>query len=298
MEEWKPVVGYAGLYEVSDLGRVRSLPRNGTVKQIKVLKLSPDKDGYLTVFLRNKTSAKRRVHNLVLEAFKGPRPRDLGPTVQCRHLDDNKINNTPKNLSWGTALENYEDSIKFGKGLIPKIGEECYNSKLTNEIVRDIYLSTDTQPELAKKYNIDQAHISAIKLRKVWTHVTKDLGPPGKSNHPMGKRPLSEEDARDIFLSTETQTVLAKRYNVNQTLISAIKTRKVWTHVTENLQAHRDTGHRVSHRVITEDDAREIYLSGETQTVLAARYGLSQGHVSAIKRGIIWRHVTDPLRKE
>lgn len=108
-ERWLPVVGYEGLYEVSDLGRVRSMARPGT--RGGVLRGNPGKYGHQTVCLsRGGDLAYLQVHRLVLEAFWGPCP--VGH--ETRHLDGDATNNQLHNLRWGTPLENAEDRQQHG----------------------------------------------------------------------------------------------------------------------------------------------------------------------------------------
>ena len=104
-EIWKPVVGHEGAYEVSDLGRVRSLSRcikrtrNGKCEEVlrKGRVLRPDEchGGHLQVTLSGRK--KRPVHQLVAEAFLGLKPEG------CRvlHRDGNPANNCVYNLYWG-----------------------------------------------------------------------------------------------------------------------------------------------------------------------------------------------------
>jgi hypothetical protein len=108
-ERWLPVPGYEGRYEVSDWGRVKSLPRNTTSGGI--MKLSPDARGAQVVNLTK--SGKQRVHlvhHLVLQAFAGPRPEG---TEAC-HNDGNPANNRLHNLRWDTHLANIGDMIRHG----------------------------------------------------------------------------------------------------------------------------------------------------------------------------------------
>ena len=121
-EQWKPVVGYEGLYEVSDHGRVRSLDkevksavcRKGSrIRRGKILQPVRTPKGYLTAALyRNgKASRKRQyVHRLVLEAFTGPCPEGM----ECRHIDGDSQNNNHSNLQWSTHKENCQDKIDHG----------------------------------------------------------------------------------------------------------------------------------------------------------------------------------------
>lgn len=108
-EKWLPVVGYEGIYEVSDRGNVRSLDRispSGACRKGRVLKQSIDKTGYARVGLFRNGRENFRVHRLVAASFHGP--SDL-PHV--RHLDSVKLNNVPSNLAWGTASENMHDNV-------------------------------------------------------------------------------------------------------------------------------------------------------------------------------------------
>jgi len=114
-ENWVPVKDFEGLYEVSDLGNVRSLSRvradgkpmtgrvlkPGTVNYLGHLKVMLAYDGVYTSKL---------VHHLVLEAFVAPRP----PGAETRHLDGVPWNNVPSNLCWGTSGENNDDQVRHG----------------------------------------------------------------------------------------------------------------------------------------------------------------------------------------
>ncbi|MET8378015.1 NUMOD4 motif-containing HNH endonuclease [Streptomyces microflavus] len=107
-EEWRQIAGYEGLYDVSNLGRVRSWSR---LKRGAALRPLPNQQGYLSVALCSAGRVKyRKIHQLVLEAFVGPRPAgNVG-----RHLDGNLTNNVAGNLAWGTHSENMADCLKHG----------------------------------------------------------------------------------------------------------------------------------------------------------------------------------------
>lgn len=110
MEIWKSIPGYEGTYEVSNLGRIRSLDRIdnlGRSKKGVILALVPQPNGRLGVNLRGKN---HKVHVLVLTAFKGPRPRGM----EGCHGDGNHTNNKLDNLRWDTRSSNTKDSVKHG----------------------------------------------------------------------------------------------------------------------------------------------------------------------------------------
>lgn len=102
IEQWKPVEGFEGLYEVSNLGRVKSLGNNKSRKE-KILKSGKNGPGYLFVYLyRNGKRKMSKVHRLVAEAFL---PNPLG-LPQVNHRDENKTNNCVENLEFCDAKYN------------------------------------------------------------------------------------------------------------------------------------------------------------------------------------------------
>lgn len=103
-EEWKDIVGYEGLYQVSTLGRVKSNPRNGTsnTEHFLTIKVYPNCRYARVVLSKNNRTKSFSVHRLVAEAFI-PNPDNL---PQVNHRDMNTSNNTVENLEWCDAIYN------------------------------------------------------------------------------------------------------------------------------------------------------------------------------------------------
>ena len=109
-EKWLDVVGYEGLYQVSNFGRVKSLPRETTSG--RVLKPHINKrNGYVYITLsRENKQEEKRVHILVANAFIGANQEGL----QVNHKDGNKTNNNVTNLEYCTQSENMKHAYAVG----------------------------------------------------------------------------------------------------------------------------------------------------------------------------------------
>lgn len=113
-EEWRPVVGYEGIYEVSNVGRVRSVPRVDAAGRVRAPKIKAQtlSNGYPMVLLyKDRKQRAARVHVLVAEAFLGPRP----PGLVVNHIDHDKTNNQTENLEYVTQLENIQAAVRAGR---------------------------------------------------------------------------------------------------------------------------------------------------------------------------------------
>lgn len=172
-EEWRPIKGYEGFYEVSSLGRVRSLDRvvkckNGNCQKFfgKIMKPRTNKDGYLTVALSmNNKQKSKQIHRLVAITFL-PNPKKL---PQVNHRDCNKQNNYVDNLEWCSCQENIQHALKTG---VVKQGSEHHNAKLSKQQVQEIRAIYKPRSKeynayiLARKYNVSRATI--------WRIITKN----------------------------------------------------------------------------------------------------------------------------
>jgi len=127
MEEWKDIPGYEGLYQTSNLGKVKSLKRP-RVKE-KLLKGEIDQDGYIRITLsKNGKTKKYKAHRLVMMAFNNTTDSSL----QINHIDGNKKNNKLENLEWCTAsyntIHSYINNLNKTKGF-----KTLIKNKLTGE---------------------------------------------------------------------------------------------------------------------------------------------------------------------
>lgn len=169
-EEWRPVAGLDALYEVSNLGRVRSL--RFVNRMVDKLRAEPlllrfnDRKGYSSVRLyADGKSTRKSVHVLVLEAFHGPRPSGF----QSGHLDGHSENNRASNLAWITASTNMEHQRIHG---VLNAGERHYNHKLTAEQVAEIRQAYESgqlsQRALARKFDMSRGGICAVLRGRTW----------------------------------------------------------------------------------------------------------------------------------
>ena len=182
-EIWKPIKNYEGLYEVSNLGRVRSLDRiqfikrkNGTEMQRpqkgKVLKPVFDGRGlYQQVCLSKQGGGNKRylVHRLVAIAFI-PNPDNF---AEVNHKDECKINNCVDNLEW--CDHKYNSNYGTRKGSTR--GSKNPQSKFTEEMIRDIkknYIAYDENfgaKAFQRKYGISLSHVCSIVKGRRWAHI-------------------------------------------------------------------------------------------------------------------------------
>lgn len=154
IEIWKPIVGYEEYYEVSNLGRVRTIPRivptnNGgyiTIGQF-IKSPMPHYKGYLQVRLKVNNCPKTFfVHRLVAEAFIS---NPYGYKY-INHIDENKTNNIVTNLEWCTAQQNNLHGSRLSRISSNLRGRKAHNS------IKIVYngIEYESLSEAAKANNI------------------------------------------------------------------------------------------------------------------------------------------------
>lgn len=170
-EEWRAVVGYNGLYEVSSLGRLRSL-RSAYGPRANPLMLRPEADKthrtgkvrYLVRLRKGDTERRVSVASVMLAAFRGPRPRGM----QALHWDDDATNNVLSNLRWGTPKENAADRTRNGMTVS---GERHSMAKLSSRQVEEIrrcLAAGEPQRPIARRFGVHQTTISLIRRGVRW----------------------------------------------------------------------------------------------------------------------------------
>ncbi len=172
-EIWKSVVGYIGFYEVSNFGRVKSLPRpnNGFGTRIKSRIMKPDlgKRGYYRVGLyTNGLSKKYMVHRLVAIAFiDNPENKP-----EVNHINGIKHDNRIENLE--NTHHAWNNNLVVGQC---HLGEKNNRTNLKNSDVVAIfeYCKTHTAKEAAIRFNIRRCVAYGIKSKSNWSHLTKNL---------------------------------------------------------------------------------------------------------------------------
>lgn len=176
-EIWKPINGWEGIAEVSNLGQVKvlsrsaSFSRNGKPQKCflreKIVSPYVAQNGYLTIALMvNKVRKKILVHRAIALAF--VEGYFDGATVN--HIDGNKLNNMPENLEWMSLSDNTKH--EWATGLVDLRGEKHPSHKLTAKqvrIIRRLLRSQVTNPnELSELLNVSAAILYLIHKGKRW----------------------------------------------------------------------------------------------------------------------------------
>lgn len=167
-ERWRPVVGYQGYYEVSDRGRVRSVPRivsfeDGRVRSYQgvLLKLKPHNQyGYpLAALCRGRADKRwRTVHQLVMEAFVGPRPQ--GQEV-CHNA--NNLSASLSNLRYDTRSNNARDQWRHGT---MQHGATHPSAKFSDALLERVRRAKGTVSAIAERFRMSRTHVWNVRNSK------------------------------------------------------------------------------------------------------------------------------------
>lgn len=176
VEIWLPVVGYEGLYEISNLGRLKACKKTdskGNRREEFIMKQSVTRCGYCQVQLcKNAVKIKKYIHRLVAHAF----ITNHENKPQVNHIDGDKQNNCVSNLEWNSLSENYLHAYSSGlnKG---KKGIKCNFVKL-NEVqvieIKELIKEMVKDYIIAQKYGVSRTCIHDIRTNKRWKHLNEN----------------------------------------------------------------------------------------------------------------------------
>jgi hypothetical protein len=156
MEEvWKGIIGFEERYEVSNLGRVRSLLNTRQNKNVssKILKINLNHKGYpIVTLVKNCKYKGKSIHRLVAEAFI-ENPNNL-PHVN--HIDGNKLNNNVSNLEWISNTDNIRHA--FRNGLFKRGGKIVLMYSLSGEFMGEFDILSD----VTKKFGVESGNITRV----------------------------------------------------------------------------------------------------------------------------------------
>ncbi len=176
MEKWKTISSHKGYYQISSLGRVKSVEKTISIivdnishnRNYKEKILCPilKKEGYYVITLSYKNIQKQKfIHRLVATAF----VPNLFNKPQVNHKDLVKTNNDFKNLEWVYPVENIHHAMKNNAFTN---GEKNGQAKLNEFQIRVIRKTNDySYKELAKIFRINHWHVRAIKKYRRWQHI-------------------------------------------------------------------------------------------------------------------------------
>ena len=160
MEIWKTIKDFENIYEVSNLGRIKSFKKNKTSFLIG----SNSGKGYKNVILCGNKNKRIYIHRLVALHFL----ENLENKPQINHINGIKTDNRVENLEWCTNRENSIHALENG---LAKSGENSKKHKLTKSQVIEIKNSSLKGIELSKIYNVGKMQISRIKNNINWKYI-------------------------------------------------------------------------------------------------------------------------------
>lgn len=166
MENWKPVVGYEGLYSVSDLGRIRSEARDkGRCRSQKIMHQYVNKRGrgyFITSLYKDRKHHIVKIHHLVAKAFIGPTPEGY----EVNHKNTDTFNNCADNLEYITHKENIGHALKFNLLKCAKLSEKDVIG------IRESYsIKKEPFKAIGDRFNVHSQTIANIIHRKCWKHI-------------------------------------------------------------------------------------------------------------------------------
>lgn len=167
-EQWKDIIGYEGLYAISNLGRVKSANYNGTNTE-RIMKSRVGMVGYVIINFHKDFKRKTKTIHRLLAIHFIPNPENK---KEVNHIDGDKSNCKIENLEWCTRSENKIHAFKLGLENARK-GSSSNFSKLTEKQVLEIREINKSmfQKDIAKIYNVSRPTVTMILNKRTWSHI-------------------------------------------------------------------------------------------------------------------------------
>lgn len=171
-EEWRAIVGYGGLYEVSSMGRVRSLGAHGKYGKSNEAKILTASVGRIYLKLNLSVCGivnTYTIHRLVCETFIGPRPEEN----HINHKNGNKLDNRAENLEYCTPSQNTQHA--YDNGFHSQLGSKNARSKLSeNDVLQICGLFKEglKDRQIGVMFGVGRVAINDIRRGARWSHLT------------------------------------------------------------------------------------------------------------------------------
>lgn len=269
-EEWRDVVGYEGVYSVSNVGRVRRDKAATCTQAGRLLKPSAHPFGYVCVVLSAGDQRKDcMAHVLVAAAFIGPRPDGM----VINHIDSDPANNRPDNLEYVTQAENIAHSGRLGRRAT---GDRSGSRLHPERLARGDRHSSRTHPErLARgERHGSVTHPERVARGERHSSVT----------HP-------ERVARGDRNGARTHPEKLPRGDQHWARRHPEKYQRGDAHHSKTRPETVNRGERVATAKVTRVDVVAIRESTLDRKILAAQYGVSPTQISNIRNRTSWKHV-------
>ena len=176
-EEWKDIKDYEGYYQVSDLGKIRSVDRfvvhskngNKAFKKGKVFAVGFTNKALIVALSKNGIKKSFLIYRIVAQQFI-PNPENK---PEVNHKDGNRLNNKVSNLEWMTRSENEKHA--YDTGLYTSRKGIDHPMSITNESdvieMRKLYNEGVSKKQLATDFKMEYSNVCKIIKRKAWVHI-------------------------------------------------------------------------------------------------------------------------------
>jgi hypothetical protein len=216
-EEWRPVVGWEGVYDVSSLGRIRRVKTSGNSKAGHILKPQLNRDGYPLIRFRKPGVAKMKaIHKAVAEAFLGPCPDGL----EVNHIDFDKQNCRANNLEYTTRRNNMLHA--YASGRMAARGEKHGHSHLQDDQVHQICRMFESGHDvtfIAEFFGTKKRYVSGVVYGKTYKHISCSYK---TGDRPRKRKIFAEQESemRRLCAAGWSQLRVARKLGISQASVS------------------------------------------------------------------------------